>query len=81
MPGYSGKPLNEKTTGEIIAMIIAFLVIGSFMIAVNLLLMAHSHWDLFAVVWNSIGILIVSAGWLVSLPAAFRELRKRRTRP
>jgi|GEM_PF-3354815 len=80
MPGRADKSLNEKTAGEIIAMIIAFLVIGIFIIAASVTFMARSHWALSVILWNSIGILIVTVMWLKSLPAAIRELRRRRSK-
>jgi hypothetical protein len=63
--------------GEIIAQIVAFVVIGAFLITGSVVL-GLRRGDLFSVAWSAFGILLVATLLARSIPQAVIELRRRK---
>ena len=74
---WTTKPLSEMTNREIVSSIVAFAVIGGFIIIACMRLAIRSGGTVF-VVWNSIGVLFVTTILVRSIPQAVAELRRRR---
>ena len=71
------KPLNQMTNREIISSIVAFVLIGGFIITVCILLAVRSG-SLLSVIWNAIGVIFVVTILVSCVPRAVAELRRRR---
>src|SRR5437879_3044553 len=72
------KPLTEMTNREIISSIVAFAVIGGFIIIACIVSAMRSSGSVVLVVWNAIGMLFVATILACSVPQAVAELRRRR---
>jgi hypothetical protein len=74
MPGGRGKPISEMTRAEIYSVLIAFTVIGGFIIAVSVGDMVFRHGGVLSLAGILFAVTVVGVTYF----RAIRELRRRK---
>jgi len=79
MFGRATKPLQQMTNREIVSSIVVFMLVGGFLIGMNIRLMIiGGNW--FSITWGVIGSIFVTMILLGCIPRGVLELWRRRQR-